>query len=432
VKNAKLVGLSLLLSTQVMSVTDVHKAKAVNMFEKITGGYPVMFNPDGTSAAYDANGVPIGDLAIINQVAAEIEVSDYLGAAQILVEHPQFYVTNLRSWFKGWVNRDFLSTVPFNDSVALMMGLVRDNRPFNEVLSTDKYYVINKNMAGFTSVADYSPRNNNMFAQAENLQNLNSLHLALQESTQISTVFAPQPIFNNNNTPPTLARTHNAAGTVNPDIDVAGLITTRNFGENFMQDGTNRRVFRYLAINFLCKDLEDLSDVTRSDAFVGRDVERIVGGDPAIYSQTCRGCHAGQDALRGAFAKLDYNNGDGGLIIKNPNNAISQKYARNTFYFPQGYVTDSDSWTNLWSAGKNSTLGWSGPNTGVGPKSLGAYLANSNQFSVCMAKRVFERFCNMSTSTDGAIQIISEESDNFRKDGYKFKNLVSKVASRCL
>ncbi len=411
-KNAKMVGLSLLLSTQVMSVTDVHRAKAVNMFEKITGGYPVA-----------------ADLDLINQVAAEIEVSDYLGAAQLLVEHPQFYVTNLRSWFKGWVNRDFLSTVPFNDSVALMMGLVRDNRPFNEVLSTDRYYVINKTMPGFTTVADYSPRNNNMFADAENSQSLNSLHLALQESTQIATVFAPQAITNNDGV---LQRTHNAAGSVNAAIDVAGLITTRNFGENFLLDGTNRRVFRYLAVNFLCKDLEDLSDVTRSDAFVGRDVERVVGGDPAIYSQTCRGCHAGQDALRGAFAKLDYVNNDGGLLIKNPNNAISQKYARNTFYFPQGHVTSTDSWTNLWSEGKNSTLGWSGPNTGVGPKSLGAYLANSNQFSICMAKRVFERFCNMSTSTDGAVQIISEESINFKNDGYKFKNLVSKVASRCL
>ena len=56
--------------------------------------------------------------------------------------------------------------------------------------------------------------------------------------------------------------------------DTAGVMTTRGFGAEYLADGTNRRAIRFTLVNFMCNDMEQMMDNTRSDFHVRRDVTR--------------------------------------------------------------------------------------------------------------------------------------------------------------
>ena len=69
--------------------------------------------------------------------------------------------------------------VPLNDYTATVIGMIRDNVPFNTVLSADLIYV------GNTSGAPaYSPANNNHYQYLDS--NSVDLSKALQQQTQLS------------------------------------------------------------------------------------------------------------------------------------------------------------------------------------------------------------------------------------------------------
>ena len=61
-------------------------------------------------------------------------------AALLATEHPFFYDFKLRALFSPWSNREGSVSNPLNDMVATMIGMVRDDVPFNEVLSGDVVY----------------------------------------------------------------------------------------------------------------------------------------------------------------------------------------------------------------------------------------------------------------------------------------------------
>ena len=91
-------------------------------------------------------------------------------------------------------------------------------------------------------------------------------------------------------------------GSVLHASDTAGVLTTRAAGEAFFSAGTNRRMWRFTAINFLCRDMEQLNDITRPADRIRQDVARSPGGDSRIFHNTCVGCHSGMDRLAGAYA----------------------------------------------------------------------------------------------------------------------------------
>ena len=72
-----------------------------------------------------------------------------------------------------WTNRDQSVFVPLNDYTATVIGMVRDNVPFNTVLSADILYIGD----GTSGEGAYSPDNNDMY---QNLDDDNvdlSVHL---------------------------------------------------------------------------------------------------------------------------------------------------------------------------------------------------------------------------------------------------------------
>ena len=69
-----------------------------------------------------------------------------------------FYNVTLRNFIAPATNRAQSAFVPLNDYIATVIGMIRDNVPFNTVLSGDILYV------GNTSGAPpYSPSNNNHY-----------------------------------------------------------------------------------------------------------------------------------------------------------------------------------------------------------------------------------------------------------------------------
>jgi hypothetical protein len=83
-------------------------------------------------------GVP-ADEATLDQMQAVLP-GNPTAAANIAMSNPSFYAVTLKNFAAPWTNRDSNAFVPLNDYVALVMGMVRDNVPFNQVLSGNLLY----------------------------------------------------------------------------------------------------------------------------------------------------------------------------------------------------------------------------------------------------------------------------------------------------
>jgi hypothetical protein len=353
----------------------------------------------------------------INQFPGIIGLEE---AAKLAIEEPYFYDIVLKNWLKPMSNQEQAKRIPLNDFVATIIGAIRDsdqpNKPFSRILYDDMIYVgpsLNAESSNF------SRRNNNHYTQIEN-QRLN-LKTVLVERKQSENINTEATITDNNNLDQTNVVVNNVNG-------AAGIFTTRQAGMAFYNMGTNRRVTRYAFLNFMCHDFEDLHDTTIADFRVRKDVERNPGGDSRAYKNTCVGCHAGQDALGGAFAHYDW---VGNNRLQFTPNQVVAKMNRNADFAP-GYQTTNDSWINLWAEGQNAALGWRGPQAGNGPAQLGQMLASSRAFSVCMAKRVFKLVCIRPPSVDDQYFIDQMADQLEANDSYNMKNLFVKTVAKCV
>lgn len=315
-------------------------------------------------------------------------------AARVAIEHKNFYNLVLKNWVKPWTNREQTSRDELNDYVATVIGVIRDDLPFTQVLSENILYTVDG------ATPDYSFSNNDHYKNAES-RNLD-LKVSLRKRTQSTMTGLPA----------------NA---------VSGVITTRAAGASFFSAGTNRRVNRYVFMNYLCRDYEQLHDVTVPDYRVRPDVERKPGGDARTYKNTCVGCHAGQDALGGAYAYYDF---VGDTLVYTPGTVVTKM--NHNQYHPDAYITTDDSWLNLWASGQNAALGWRGATAGNGVKSIGQMFANSKAFSQCMAEKVFKLVCMKSAVNEDDKDFVAEQAVAFEKNNYKMKDLFINTSVGCI
>ena len=76
------------------------------------------------------------------QLADMVAATDDVQAALIATEDPAFYSVTLKNFVTPWTNRDMTVFAPLNDYTATVIGMVRDNEPFNTALSADLVYVV--------------------------------------------------------------------------------------------------------------------------------------------------------------------------------------------------------------------------------------------------------------------------------------------------
>jgi hypothetical protein len=332
----------------------------------------------------------------INGVGGRTEID----AANRAMDNPGFYNVTLKNWAAPWTNRDQSVFVPLNDYTATVIGMVRDDVPFNTLLSADIVYV----GAGGLGLPAYSMTNNDHYEQME------SQGVDLQAN---------------------LTQTAQTAVTDLPSAAVAGITTTRAAAEAFFVAGTNRAMFRFTMVNHMCRDMEQVKDITLSPDRIRQDVSRSPGGDSRIFLNNCVGCHTGMEPLAQAYAYYDFDETQQRLVYTS--GQVQSKYFNNDANFPPGYVTPDDSWANYWRSGQNRLLGWDPnlPGSGVGAASMGAELANSQAFAQCQMKKVFKAVCLREPVDQSDRDQVDTMVGSFTSGSYNMKRSFAEAAVFC-
>ena len=343
--------------------------------------------------------------AMVGAMSADPTYAEAVSAAATAFDSPSFYNVTLKNLATPWTNEAQTVFEDLNDFSATVIGLVRDDADFRTVLYDNVVYV--GASGGLTA---YSNSNNQHYVDLEaSGANLgDSGVLVRRTQTQVSGL---------------------------PDAGTAGVMTTRAAAKAFFVAGTNRAMFRFTLMNFLCNDLEQVKDTSRPSDRVRQDVSRSPGGDSRIFLNSCVGCHSGMDPLAQAFAYYEWTGEEGtdaGELIYTPG-TVQGKYLINADNFRYGYVTPSDRWDNYWRTGQNSALGWSGSlsGSGNGAKSLGMELAHSNAFAQCQAKQVFKTVCLHTPTTANDHDQINTMVSAFQGSNYQMKSLFTNAAAYC-
>jgi hypothetical protein len=352
-------------------------------------------------------GVP-PSAAVLDQMETRVGNGDALGAADLAMENSAFYNVTLKNFVTPWTNEEQTVFAPLNDYTATVIGMIRDEVPFDQVLSADLLYV---GQGGFPA---YSMNNNNHYEAIE------------AQGADLKTVLAPVA---------------QSAVTSLPSEATAGVMTTRAAAAAFFSAGTNRAMLRFTLMNHLCNDLEQVMDTTRPPDRIRQDVSRSPGGDSRMFLNSCMGCHAGMDPLAQAFAYYDYDLNAGRILYNGAGTTdpvtgtrVQPKYLINSDNFRHGYVTADDGWDNYWRSGSNTALGWNAAlaGSGAGAKSLGAELAGSEAFASCQIKKVFRAMClrpPVDAADHGKIEAMTA---SFKAANYNMKRAFAEAAVYCM
>jgi hypothetical protein len=341
--------------------------------------------------------------AVLDQMQAKVAGGDALGAAMQAMTNPAFYNTTVRELATPWTNRERSVYADLNDSTATVIGMVRDDVPFDQVLYEDIVYI---GSSTATSLEYAQTDNAHYFDLQQNRVDLSK--------------------------PANLVRTTQSGLPGSPigAAETAGIMTTRGFAQAFLVAGTNRAAVRFAALNMLCMDMEDFRDVSAWPDRIRQDVSRSPGGDSNLFLNDCLGCHAGLDGLAGAFAFYDFDATAGKLNYTL--NAVQPKFLKDANTFPFGYQTLGDSWINYWRTGPNAFVGWNGAGSGSGAKSLGQELARTRQFSECQVKRVFEKVCYRQPNGAADLQAVQTIASSFEANNRNLKRVFAETAVYCM
>lgn len=336
-------------------------------------------------------GVPILETdPRLNGLEAMIGQGDALTAARVITDDPYFYNLTLRGFAAVMSNKDETPFVELDDFQAFIIGSVRDDLDARLFLTGDYRYV----GASSAGAPAYSAANNDHYAFLD--RNQANLKAVLQR-------VSPQ-----------------GAST----LPAAGVLTTRAWAKAHMEAGTNRRAVEHTFRQFMCAPITQWKDIGLPEYRIRRDVDRAPAGNPGTFQNLCRTCHAGMDALAGAYARYDYVNGQ---IAFNGIDHVAAKYNQNADTYPDGYVTFDDSWVNFSTQNHNRALGFRGELDGNGLPAFGAMMAGAEGFGKCMTKRVFQEVCRRPLS-EADDNMIAEFAANFEAGGYKLRRLFEEVA----
>lgn len=347
--------------------------------------------------------------AVLDDMEADVRAGRAQDATFTAMANSAFYNVTLKNLATPWTNEEQTVFAPLNDYTATVIGMVRDDKPFNELLSANLIYTGRSGLG----LPAYSTSNNNHYEQMET-QGID---------LKANLVEAPQSSVNGL-----------------PAAATAGVITTRAAAKAFFIDGTNRAMFRFTLLNHLCIDMEQIKDNTRPNDRIRQDVARSPGGDSRIFMNACMGCHSGMDPMVQAYAYYNYQHdvdndptGINGQLVYTQG-VVQPKYLINANNFPFGYVTKDDNWVNYWRAGPNDFLGWSGslPGTGDGAKSMGAELGNTRAFASCQVKKVFKAVCLREPANSADRTKVENITNSFIGSNYKLKQVFAETAEYCM
>ncbi|MCB0418382.1 MAG: hypothetical protein H6617_02745 [Bdellovibrionaceae bacterium] len=357
--------------------------------------------------------------SVRTQVLDLVREGRLLEAAAIAANQRTFFEKTVRHWSMKKTNGDGSPYGILNDFVATVIGHTRDNGDFRELLYGNFTYFASPSIprvdtvVNFNGVRPHSSENNLHYLDLDNRKNL------FVELVRATNQFPNGVRFDvGSETNPTPFVTA-------PTSQTAGLLTTRRFIESAGLGGTNRRFIKYVFEIFLRTTLDEIGDAYALDHRVRKDVDRFPGGDMNLYNSKCRFCHAGMDALAGAFAKWDY---DRTRVSFRTGGGVHLKYNQNDTVFPDGAPTNDSSWENLWL---NGPIKWNPaePLSGVGARQFGRMIAYSDRLPVATAISVFEYLCKRTPNKEGAdAKELAVATKAFEDSNYNLRVLFENVA----
>jgi hypothetical protein len=340
----------------------------------------------------------------LKQMAELIEKGDEEKAAAIATEDPNFYQVTLKNMAAVMSNRTESPFVGLDDFQATFIGAVRDELDARTLLTGNYIYKSSQ------SRSQPSRNDNRNYEDLDRSFYMGYLNDLVKQEPQWQG-------FQN----------------------YAGLLTTRAWAVAHYDAGTNRRAVVFAIKEFLCSDIEQWKVAQLPDIYIGRDIDRCVGGkfdpekkrcvgdvNPTVFKNQCQTCHGGMDAMRGAFASMDLLDN---TLIELPGGKAAPKYANNATTYPEGYVTKNDSWVIPPVMYETSILGFNKnyPQSGKGLNAFATVLANTSAFKMCMASRVFSQVCQRSAQLkDNAL--LKVLAAKFEKNNFNLKKLVHQTA----
>jgi hypothetical protein len=314
------------------------KGQAIRLFDRLAG-VPIRLNDPRPA-----------------QMTAALNAGDPMKAAAIATAEASFYNLTVRHFATPMSNKEEDYQRPLNDFIATVIGVARDDRDARSLLNGDFVYQgdpakintpITFQKTAFTLSSDpIALIGNNHYAQME----------AQRADLRDTLVPVPQRGYGG------AAFTTATDGTITFTApitlpDTAGLLTTRQWSEEHIDMGTNRRPIQYALQVFLCKHNTETRDTSATDERVRQDVDRMPGGVAATFQTSCRGCHAPMDAMAGSFAYFEHDNNN---FIKYTAGKVQSKMLKNGSVFKAGYKTIDDSWLNYYNKNQNTSFGWDG------------------------------------------------------------------------
>lgn len=342
-----------------------------------------------------------------------IEQNKLKEAALVATESDNFYNVVIRDFAAKMSNRELDPSAPLNDFTATIIGIARDDIDAREMLTGDFYYSGLKS-SPLAEVERDIVRSNTHFQNMDS--NFTNLRKALFKHPKQRAI---------------------VTGNLAELPDAAGVITSRAFMSAHAGGGTNRRLVEFSFNQFLCSEIDEWKTGTEW-SYIGRDIPR---GEP--FSTKCSLCHGPMDAMRPAFAYVDFiqlSATDGALnykkIYNDTNDSVEKfipdKFRRASEAAPGGHKVRDSVWENLTEISpKNADyFKWRSAMNGQGMKDFGKMLSESRAFSKCMAKRAFETVCYESFPQDKAL--LERLADKFEeksqgKNAYSLKNLFSEI-----
>ncbi len=314
-----------------------------------------------------------------------------LEAAQLVITDPGFLKVRVRGFAIPFIDIDHRKVDTLTDFQTLIIGVTRDELDARLILTGNLRY------SGYTSLSlpAVSRENNDHYAQFEARDLDFERDLERVDKQWDDTDY------------------------------VAGALTTRAWASAYYNMGTNRLAVKYTIDAFQCQPIDSWKIRGLPDYFVRRDIDRAPGGDPSVYQNTCRNCHAAMDGIGGAFAKFDFAAG----VFSFRSEGVMDKMNKNSYFYPAGFVTTDDSWTNLLSGHPTVDFQWHGPFEGNGVGAFAKTIADSGAFSRCMVEKTFAETCGKSIR-DEAPELLKSLTADFEKNGCNLKDLFAKVATQ--
>jgi hypothetical protein len=410
-KHLKVTYCSVILLSLLHSATSLAGAReqAIKMYNRVAGVPP--------------------SKAILDEMVTLIDAGKPEEAAILATDDANFYNLTLKNMVTPWTNEEMNVHADLNDYSATVIGMVRDNVPFDQLLYADIMYVGDeeKMTAALNSRAPFVPYsliNNRHYEQIKNLG------LSLKDTlVRASQIEYNEELANQSAYVP------------------AGVYTTRAFAAAYYSAGTNRAAFRFTLKTFFCEDNEAFHDINLEETWIRKDVDRNPAGDPKQFVNKCKGCHTGMDSLAGAFAYVDFIPEDQGARLSYTRPiagssdqvfaaAVVSKYSNNDQTFPNGHLTSNDGWKNLWTDGPNKRIGWNMAGKevleGFGLKSFGRMISETNQFRQCMTKKVYRQVCMRDPSDQAEKDFLDATAKRFGGEmAFNMKKLFASTAAFC-